>query len=253
MSRYRGSGNLEASGDDPRGQFSVLKLLKNLPPRGVRQCSEDPADVGHIYQFSYFAKYVKTYTGLEPKEGQRQLCGAFRRGLLISIQEIWRREQDSNLRSFRSMVFKTTALNRSAIPPHREAFQSFNHLRVRRPCQILRNAGRLCLPCDYGLFRARERRCIQPRPRVSSRNSSSQSCMVRTPRSFIWRCGRNSFSNRSLSRSLSSRPLVARNLTSSLSFGEFRATLDNTMSWTSNTLSRSFLKSLGVISINRLV
>jgi hypothetical protein len=46
------------------------------------------------------------------------------------------------------MVFKTTALNRSAIPPRRGTAQVFYHLRVQRRCQILRKTGCLCPPCD---------------------------------------------------------------------------------------------------------
>ena len=38
-------------------------------------------------------------------------------GARLIPESDWRREQDSNLRNFRSTVFKTAALNRSAIPP----------------------------------------------------------------------------------------------------------------------------------------
>ena len=38
----------------------------------------------------------------------------------------WRRERDSNPRTFRSTVFKTAALNRSAIPPARSFRRALN-------------------------------------------------------------------------------------------------------------------------------
>ena len=48
--------------------------------------------------------------------------GIFQQAIILAIVDVlvaWRRERDSNPRIFRSTVFKTAALNHSAIPPVR--------------------------------------------------------------------------------------------------------------------------------------